>query len=100
MRVAPGAAWGDHLIESPPIKAGNWYQMWQTVSDKPYTPAFETPEELARWCAAHPWGLENQSPVSYENWLQFIHGAGLAMSAALLDDKIVSGVELANLQQS
>ena len=52
----------------------------QTVSDKPYTPAFETPEELARWCADHPWGMEVDEPVSYETWLRFITGLGWAPS--------------------
>jgi hypothetical protein len=85
-RVAPGADWqrkerGAPLLdENPLFTPGTWFQMWQTVSDKPYTPAFETAEELARWCADHPWGMEVDSPVPYETWLRFINGPGWAPS--------------------
>lgn len=58
-------------IERGPVRK-SWvgYQMWQTVNDRPYTPTFATPEELARWCADHPWGAHRDSPPSYETWLQ------------------------------
>ena len=96
-RVAPGSAWqtkdGPLLPENPPFVEGSWYQMWQTVSDKPYTPAFETPEELARWCAANPWGGERDDPVSYEAWLSFITGP-IKWAPSFIDTgtEIVSGV--------
>ena len=87
-RVAPGSEWEDYskpgpaqLDEDPPYQPGAWFQMWQTVSDKPYTPAFETAEELAQWCADHPWGAEKDNPIPAEVWLQFINGPGLAPSA-------------------
>ena len=92
-RVAPGAEYGSHLDEDPPMAEGEWYQMWQTVSDKPYTPAFETPEELARWCADHPWGMEVDNPVSYETWLRFITGPGWAPSLAGFVGEMTLGVE-------
>lgn len=85
-RVAPGADWQRPgmdtplMDEDPPYAPGTWYQMWQTVSDKPYTPAFESAEELARWCADHPFGTEVNSPVTYEAWLDFINGPGWAIS--------------------
>lgn len=85
-RVAPGADWQRQgreaplLPEDPPFMPGAWFQMWQTVSDKPYTPAFETSEELARYCADNPWGMEVNSPVPYETWLRFINGPGWAPS--------------------
>ena len=77
-RVIPDAEFGEQMAEgSTPVK-GDWWQMWQTVSDKAYTPAFATPEELARWCAEHPWGAEVDNPVSYDRWLAFIIGPGWA----------------------
>lgn len=92
-RVAPGSDWqqkeGPVMDENP----GDWYQMWQTVSDKPYTPAFETPEELARWCADHPWGIELSYPLSYETWLKFITGPGWAPSMMGTGGSVTSGVE-------
>ena len=92
-RVAPGADFGPHLEENPKYKKGDWYQMWQTVSDKPYTPAFEAPEELARWCATHPWGAEESNPVSYEAWLKFIKGPGFAPTLVMDANGSRSGVE-------
>ena len=92
-RVARGAEFGPHLGEDPKYKKGDWYQMWQTVSDNPYTPAFETPEELARWCATHPWGAEQINPVSYASWLKFIKGPGLAQTFVMDADGMHSGVE-------
>lgn len=96
-RVAPGSEWqqkdGPVMEENPDYMPGDWYQMWQTVSDKPYTPAFETPEELARWCADHPWGMENAAPVSYETWLKFVTGPGWAPSMMGTEGNVTSGVE-------
>lgn len=91
--VAPGADYGSHLGEDPPFVPGEWFQMWQTVSDQPYTPAFATAEELARWCADHPWGMERDDPVSYDTWLRFINGPGWAPSGAMVNGRLVSGVE-------
>ncbi|HET8695757.1 MAG TPA: hypothetical protein VFM33_13880 [Aquabacterium sp.] len=94
-RVAPGADWQRYRepFENKRFKSGTWYQMWQTVSDKPYTPAFETPEELARWCADHPWGAEVDSPVSYEAWMKFIKGPGWAPSMIASDSAPKIGVQ-------
>ena len=81
-RVAPGSDWqrqerGSPILkENPPFIPGAWFQMWQTLSNKPYTPAFETAEELARWCVNHPWGLEVDYPIPYKSWLSFINGHG------------------------
>ena len=98
-RVAPGAEWQRTgkgfpvMEEDPPYTPGTWYQMWQTVSDKPYTPAFETAEELARWCADHPWGMEVDSPIPYEAWLKFIKGPGWAPSMMGTEGAVTSGVQ-------
>ena len=98
-RVAPGADWQRRaknaplLDEDPPFTPGAWFQMWQTVSDQPYTPAFETAEELARWCADNPWGMEVDRPVPYETWLRFINGPGWAPSMVITPETgPVSGV--------
>lgn len=75
----------------PPV--GEGWQMWQTVSDGPYTPVFKTPEELARYCADHPWGAEASNPVSYETWLSFIQKESSAPSFVGTSDGLVSGVQ-------
>lgn len=96
-RVAPGSDWqrqdGPVLPEDPPFKAGDWFQMWQTVNNKPYTPAFATAEELARWCEDHPWGMEKDNPIPYETWLRFINGPGWAPSMMGMAGNVTSGVE-------
>ena len=92
IRVAPKASYGDTFDEDQPIIPGEWWQMWQTVSDRPYTPAFATAEELARWCADHPWGMEVDKPVAYETWLRFIQGPGWAPTAIITAEGVVSGV--------
>lgn len=82
-RVPPGAPFGEDFDEDQPFVRGEWYQMWQTVSNGPYSPAFETAEELARWCADNPYGLEEDSPVPYEVWLKFINGRNLAPTGVI-----------------
>lgn len=93
MRVKEGAPWGAECEERMAPEKGDWFQMWQTVSDKPYTPAFATAEELAAWCANHPWGMEKDNPVSYETWLKFIQGPGWAPSMMGMAGNVASGVE-------
>jgi hypothetical protein len=89
-RVKEGAGWMPDLEYK--AKKGDWYQMWQTVSDRPYTPAFKTPEELAQWCADHPWGAEVSNPIPYAAWLKFILGPGWAPSMVMDSSGVRSGV--------
>lgn len=60
---------------------GEGWQLWQTVSDGPISPVYETPEELARWMAspAYTWGASQ--PMQYEHALAFVTGPGWAPSA-------------------
>lgn len=61
---------------------GEGWQLWQTVSDGPISPVFETPEELARWMSssAYNWGVSNGTKITYESALAFITGPGWAPS--------------------
>jgi hypothetical protein len=59
-------------VDVPPEGPG--YQMWQTVTDTPISPTFETPEELAKWLDMREWGRDKGTP--YETWLEFIKGPG------------------------
>jgi hypothetical protein len=78
---------------------GDWWQMWQTISYRPYTPAFETPEELALWCAEHPWGSEVSYPVSYDTWLKFIKEDGCSATLIINNGVVMSGVESMGIGQ-
>ncbi len=63
--------------EEPPT--GEAYQIWETVSEgSPISPAFLTPEELARHMATTRWGADKGT--DYETWLKFINGPGWAPS--------------------
>jgi hypothetical protein len=69
------------------------YMMYEDTSEgTPISPAFATPEELARWltdtCASSFGGMT----ASYEGWLRVARG-GWAVSAVIRDGVIESGVE-------
>jgi hypothetical protein len=75
----------------PPV--GPWWQMWETVSEgSPISPAFEQPEELARWLAQNRGGSIDEG-VSAEKWMDFIMGPGWAPSMMGNSSGLVSGVE-------
>jgi hypothetical protein len=58
---------------------GDWYQMWETVSEgSPMSPPFATPEELAAYMVKHHW--KTDEGTTYEQWLKFINGPGWAPS--------------------
>jgi hypothetical protein len=80
---------GRELKRVPP---DNGFQMWQTVSDEPYTPVFGTAKELAKWCAEHPWGAELDDPITYDVWLKFINGPGWAPSMCGMSGNVKLGV--------
>lgn len=72
---------------------GDGYQIWETVSEgSPITPVFATPEETARYAAAHPWGAGGGS---YESWLKFINGPGWAPSMVMDANGIRTGADAA-----
>jgi len=76
--------------EPPPEGPG--YQIWETVSEgSPISPVFASPQELARWMAEHPYGVDEGT--SYEQWLAFIGGPGWAPSLMSSDQGLVSGVK-------
>lgn len=74
-----------------------WYQVWETVSEgTPVSPAFETQEELIEYLAANgdewdqkrgdkPWGRQMAE--------RFVTGPGWAPSFAMVDNRLMSGVE-------
>lgn len=56
----------------PPV--GEGWQMWETVSEgSPCSPVFETPEELARYCADNV-STFGDHMGTYEKWLPVILG--------------------------
>lgn len=76
------------------LPEGDGYQIWETVSEgSPISPVFATPEELASYMAAHPWGGDDGT--SAETWLKFIMGPGWSVSMVMDDNRLKNGVTAA-----
>lgn len=83
------AAYDNWKEVEPPV--GVAYQIWETVSEgSPISPPFSTPEGLAKHMAMTKWGADKGT--SYETWLAFIHGPGLAPSMVSGPFGLVTGV--------
>ena len=72
----------------PPSGAG--YQIWETVSEgSPVSPAFENPENLARWMVENDTSITSDS--TFDDWMRFID-AGWAPSMIGGANGVSSGV--------
>ncbi len=66
--------------------------MYETTSEgTPLSPAFETPEELARWLADNNASAFGSDGAPYEHWLPICKG-GWAPSGMIVGNTIMSGV--------
>ena len=63
-----------------------------TTEGTPISPAFETPEELARWLTDNGASAFGSSAASYDGWLRVANG-GFAPSMILSNNKLTSGVD-------
>ncbi len=80
----------------------NWHpnlrthlMMYEDTSEgTPISPAFETPEELARWLADNGASAFGSDTATYEAWLRVARG-GWAPSMIVADGVMTSGVEAA-----
>lgn len=78
--------------EAEQLPKGDGYQIWETVSEgSPISPVFATPEELAQYMAAHPWGGDDGT--SAETWLKFIKGPGWSVSLVMDGGELKNGVD-------
>lgn len=89
---------GDRPCEEdymPTFQAGTatHLMMYETTSEgTPISPAFATPEELARWLADNNASAFGGEGATYEQWLRVCRG-GWAPSAVIRDDGVMtSGV--------
>lgn len=70
------------------------YMMYEDTSEgTPISPAFSTPEELARWLVDNEASSFGSSTASYEAWLAVCNG-GWAPSLVVDSNGIRSGVEM------
>lgn len=76
-------------IEPP---AGDGWQMWENTSDgSPISPAFETPEELARWLADTGASACARQTATYDEWLAMIR-QGWAPDMVYDGGRLMTGV--------
>jgi len=67
--------------------------MYETTSEgTPISPAFETPEALARWLTDTGASAFGKSTAPYEAWLSVCNG-GYAPSLVMVGGELISGVE-------
>jgi len=70
-----------------------YYMMYENTSEgTPISPAFETPEELARWLTDNNASAFAGQTATYESWLRVARG-GFACSVVLHNGMIENGVD-------
>jgi hypothetical protein len=83
----------DGYMPSWPDEQRTHFMMYEDTSEgTPISPAFETPEDLARWLADTGASSFAGQTASYEAWLRIANG-GFAPSAVLVGGNLISGVE-------
>lgn len=76
-----------------PAEQRTHLMMYEDTSEgTPISPAFATPEELARWLADNGASSFGSSTATYEQWLRVCQG-GWAPSMVMAGGQILSGVE-------
>jgi len=87
-----GAPDPDHYMPSWTEEEKTHIMMYQNTSEgTPISPAFETPEELARWLADNGASSFGEMTATYEQWLGVCRG-GWAPSAVMQGGVLQSGV--------
>jgi hypothetical protein len=83
----------EHYMPNWPESERTHLMMYETCSEgSPISPAFGTPEEVARWCADNGASAFGSMTATYEQWLRVANG-GFAPSAVLDAKGFRSGVE-------
>ena len=76
-----------------PEREATHFMMYENTSEgTPISPAFATPEELARWLANTKASAFADQGASYKAWLRVCQG-GYAPSAVAINGAMTSGVE-------
>lgn len=86
----------EYMPEWPPEVATHYMMYEDTTEGTPISPAFATPEELARWLADTNASAFGGMGASYEGWLSTIkrgHAVGMVMTLGPEGSSMQSGVE-------
>lgn len=74
-----------YMPEWPDSERTHW-MMYETCSEgTPISPAFETPEELARWLADNGASAFGSMTATYEQWLATIRRGGTSCSMVVVN---------------
>jgi hypothetical protein len=84
----------DYMPNWPEEQRTHLMMYEDTTEGTPISPAFETPEELARWLADNGASAFASDTATYDQWLAMAR-RGWAPSMIVADGKIMSGVEAA-----
>lgn len=90
----PLAEW--YMPDWPESERTHFMMYEDTTEGTPISPAFATPEELARWLADTGASAFGGMTATYEEWLNMIVGPGWAVSAVISDGEFRSGVSEAS----
>ena len=83
----------DDYMPNWPAEQRTHLMMYEDTSEgTPISPAFETPEELARWLVDNKASAFGSDTGSYEGWLRVARG-GWAPSMVVTDGVMASGVD-------
>ncbi len=83
----------DDYMPDWPTEQRTHYMMYEDTSEgTPISPAFATPEELARWLTDNNASAFASQGASYEGWLRVCKG-GFACSAVMHNGVMTSGVD-------
>lgn len=82
----------DYMPNWPDDQRTHLMMYEDTTEGTPISPAFESPEELARWLSDNGVSAFGSSTASYEGWLRVAKG-GWAPSMVVTSAGIVSGVD-------
>mgnify|MGYP001604300772 CR=1 FL=1 len=82
----------DYMPEWPEAERTHLMMYEDTSEGTPISPAFETPEALARWLADNGASAFGSCTATYEEWLSTCRG-GWAPSMVMQGGELMSGVE-------
>lgn len=83
----------DYMPDWPEAERTHYMMYEDTSEGTPISPAFATPEELARWLADNGASAFGSDTATYEQWLRVCNG-GFAPSMVMDSNGIRSGVAL------
>jgi len=88
---------GDYMPHWPEAERTHLMMYEDTTEGTPISPAFETPEELARWLVDNNASAFGSSTGTYEGWLSIARG-GWAPSMVVDAAGVHTGVDFASLK--